>query len=139
MLDSHFKTTLHLMTSLAYNQGDSLNSDTLAKSMGTNAAFVRKIMAKLAKAGLVESRRGKSGGVALARAAKEISLKQIYLAINENQDLNTSTKIVAWECPVSRSMCNIVDQLSRQMERAHLLLLSRIKLSHLVSEVRPGN
>lgn len=45
MIDSHFNTTLHLMISLACLQEEDLNSENLAKNIGTNPAFVRKIMA----------------------------------------------------------------------------------------------
>lgn len=136
MIDSHFNTTLHLMISLACLQEEDLNSENLAKNIGTNPAFVRKIMAKLSKAGLIETRRGKAGGVNLARPAKEISLKDIYLAVNESKAFS-GIKKAEMSCPINCSAQSILLKLSSQIERAHLLILARIKLSHLTKEIKP--
>ncbi len=135
MLDSHFNTTLHLMIALACKPEDELNSDNLAKSMGTNPAFIRKIMSKLAKAGLIETRRGKSGGASLSKSPKEISLKEIYLAVNA-KDTFSGVKNSSTNCPINCSVQSILLKLSTQIERAHLLLLGRIKLSHLTKEIK---
>lgn len=135
MLDSHFNTTLQLMISLACLEEDECNSENLAQKMGTNPAFIRKIMAKLSKAGLIETRRGKLGGVNLARAAKEISLKDIYLAVNESKSINL-TKKTSTTCPINCSAQSILMKLSSQIERAHLLVLGRIKLSHLTKDIK---
>lgn len=135
MLDSHFNTTLHLMIALACKPEDELNSDHLAKSMGTNPAFIRKIMAKLSKAGLIETRRGKSGGASLSRPPKDISLKEIYLAVNAKDGLS-GIKKVSTNCPINCSVQSILFKLSSQIEKTHLLLLGRIKLSHLTKEIK---
>jgi Rrf2 family protein len=135
MLNSHFNATLHLMINLAYHQGEELNSESLAKSMGTNPAFVRKIMAKLAKAGLLQTRRGQAGGVSLAKAPKEISLRDIYLAVNERGS-SFNVKKTDHSCPVACSMQSILLRLSTQLERTHLLILGRIKLSHVTKEIK---
>jgi Rrf2 family protein len=123
------------MISLACLREEDLNSENLAKNLETNPAFIRKIMAKLSKAGLIETRRGKSGGVSLARPAKEISLKDIYLAVNEQKSL-AGIKKAEMSCPINCSAQSILLKLSTQMEKAHLLILSRIKLSHLTKEIK---
>lgn len=135
MLDSHFNTTLQLMITLACLQEEECHSESLAQKMGTNPAFIRKIMAKLSKAGLIETRRGKSGGVNLARAAKEISLKDIYLAVNETKSIHLSKK-TSTTCPINCSARSILLKLSSQIEKAHLLVLGRIKLSHLTKDIK---
>lgn len=114
---------------------DELNSESLARSLGTNPAFVRKIMSKLARAGLVETRRGQAGGVKLLKHPKDISLKEIYLAAN---DRNSSPPIkkTGLSCPVSCSAQAILLKLSSQLEAAHLLILARIKLSSLTKDVK---
>ena len=135
MLDSHFNTTLQLMISLAYKKDEEQSSETLARDMNTNPAFVRKIMAKLSKAGLIETRRGKSGGVSLAKDPKQISLKEIYLAVNDKTAIHNMKK-GGTDCAVSCSMQTILLKLSTQLERTQLLILGRIKLSHLTKEIK---
>ena len=135
MLDSHFDTTLKIMINLAVKNEEELNSDSLAKSLGTNPAFIRKIMAKLSKAGLVQTKRGQAGGVSLLKSPKEISLKEIYLAANDRMNLQHVKKGVS-SCVVSCSAQTILLKLSSRLEAAHLLILSRIKLSHLTKDIK---
>lgn len=67
MLDSHFDTTLKIMINLAVKREEVHSSESLAQSLGTNPAFIRKIMAKLSRAGLILTKRGQSGGVSLLK------------------------------------------------------------------------
>lgn len=133
MLDSHFNTTVHLMITLAYKREEELSSKSLAETIGTNPAFIRKIMAKLSRAGLIETRRGQLGGVCIARPAKEISLKDIYLAVHQQRPIKASNE----NCPVSCSMQAILLKISSKLEKTHLLILGRIKLSHLTKDIKP--
>ena len=135
MLDSHFNTTVHLMITLAYKKEEDLSSKSLAETIGTNPAFIRKIMAKLSRAGLIETKRGQSGGVCIARPAKEISLKDIYLAVHERID-GRPIKVSNENCPVSCSMQSILLKISSKLEKTHLLILGRIKLSHLTKDIK---
>lgn len=135
MLDSHFDITLKIMINLAVKSEQELNSESLAKSLGTNAAFVRKIMAKLARAGLIQTKRGKLGGVGLLKGPKEISLRDIYLAVHDRANAD-KIKASASNCSVSCAAHTILSKLSSRLESAHLLVLSRIKLSHLAKEIK---
>ena len=122
------------MINIAVKSQEALNSDTLAKSLETNPAFVRKIMAKLSKAGLIKTKRGQAGGVTLLKNPKNISLKDIYLASHEknNETMSGKNKM---RCPVNVSACNILLKLSSQLESTYMLVLSRIKLSHLIKDI----
>ena len=52
------------------------------QSVNTSASFVRRTLAKLSKAGLVETATGKAGACWLAKDAKKISLLDIYKAVD---------------------------------------------------------
>lgn len=134
MLDSHFDTTLKIMINLAVKK-DEQNSESLARSLDTNPAFIRKIMSKLSKAGLIQTKRGQSGGVSLLKNPKDISLKDIYLVANERTNQNDTKKAIS-SCVVSCSAHTILLKLSSKLESAHLLILSRIKLSHLTKDIK---
>ncbi|MBC7427343.1 MAG: Rrf2 family transcriptional regulator [Bacteriovorax sp.] len=135
MLDSHFDTTLKIMINLAVKKQEEQSSESLAKSLGTNPAFVRKIMAKLSRAGLIQTKRGQAGGVSLLKNPKDISLRDIYLAANDRGS-TIETKKTKSDCNVSCSAQNILLKLSSRLESAHLLILSRIKLSHLTKDIQ---
>ncbi len=54
----------------------------LSEEMSIPYRFLRKIVSKLVLADLIVSRRGKGGGLSLARAPKNISLMQIISAVD---------------------------------------------------------
>lgn len=135
MLNSHFDTTLQIMIQIAVKAEEEINSESIAKSLGTNPAFIRKIMSKLSKAGLIQTKRGKSGGVSLLKSAKDISLRDIYLVAGEGVKVQ-SPKIENTTCAVSCSAHKIIFNLSKKLESAYLLILGRIKLSHLTKEIQ---
>jgi Rrf2 family protein len=136
MLDSHFDTTLKIMINLAVKKNEEINSESLAKSLDTNPAFIRKIMAKLSRAGLIQTKRGQAGGVSLIKNPKDISLRDIYLAASNRPDVSESVKKSKSNCMVSCSAQAILLKLSSRLESAHLLILSRIKLSHLTKDIK---
>ena len=62
-----FTVAAHIMAALGYFHGEEISSATLADSVNADPTFVRKSLSKLSKAGLVVTKRGKSGASVLAR------------------------------------------------------------------------
>lgn len=58
-----------------------VTSEFLATSVGSNPVEIRRLLSSLKKAGLVEVPRG-TGGAALKKAPKDISLLDIYSAVD---------------------------------------------------------
>ncbi len=65
----------------------SLTSESMARSIQTNPVVVRRLLRDLARAGLVETKRGVGGGVSLARDAEDITLRDVYEAVEEDAEL----------------------------------------------------
>ncbi|MEM1128398.1 MAG: Rrf2 family transcriptional regulator [Bacteroidota bacterium] len=86
-MNSQFTIALHILGFLAYRAGDSLTSETLAQTYGTSPVVLRRVLAKLQRAGLVETRRGPGGGSILAHQASEITLRQAYEAISDDSHI----------------------------------------------------
>ena len=64
-----------------------INSDQMAESVGTNASYIRKILALLKKAEIVDGRRGISG-YSLTVAPHQLTLLQIYQAVTDEQKIH---------------------------------------------------
>jgi Rrf2 family protein len=62
-------------------KGRPVTSSAIAAMVGVHPVHVRRVMGALREAGLVESHSGPAGGWELARDPKEISLYDIYLAV----------------------------------------------------------
>lgn len=64
--------------------------DELAQREAVSANFLVQILNDLRRAGLIDSRRGASGGYILAKPADQISLRQIVEAVEPAQLQNTA-------------------------------------------------
>lgn len=80
-MDTKFSVAVHVLI-LISESPPPINSDQMAESVGTNASYVRKILALLKKAGIVDSHRGISGCTMLI-PSEQLTLLQIYQAVME--------------------------------------------------------
>lgn len=114
MVDTRFSVSVQIMVTLAYHSDELMSSEGLSKVFKTNPTFIRKLVSNLVEAKLVNSYRGKGGGIKIARSANEITLKDIYIAsTNEKTLISAHKKPALKACPVSCNMdkifCDIVD------------------------------
>lgn len=58
-----------------------LKSNYIAEILGEDSTYVRKILAKLARAGLVTSAAGRYGGYSLEKHPRSITVKDVYNAL----------------------------------------------------------
>jgi Rrf2 family transcriptional repressor of oqxAB len=76
-----FKIAVHSIVWLAQS-GSILSSAMIANQVNSHATFMRRVMQALATAGIVESKGGREGGYNLRKTADEITLGEIYAAVN---------------------------------------------------------
>jgi Rrf2 family protein len=134
-LNTQFSIATHIMASLGYASGAEVNSALIAGSVNTSPSFVRRTLAKLSKAGLVETATGKRGACWLARQPRDISLLEIYRAIDAPKAFAIHQYPVERRCTVS---CNIKSTLSRVLDETQRALeqrLSRISLAQVISDL----
>ncbi len=123
------------MTALAYHKGELMTSEELASGIRTNPTVIRRLISKLVEAGLLSSFKGKSGGVKLAKTPKEISLKDVYIAISEKRLIATPDKDPNKNCVVSCSMKKLMCEVVDGMETNSMQYLQGIRLSDLTSRI----
>ncbi len=87
MADSQrFPVAAHALAYLAHKQActpeTAISSGELATSIATNPVVVRRVTSMLAKAGLIATRPGASGGAWLLRPAEAIGLDAVLRAVN---------------------------------------------------------
>jgi Rrf2 family protein len=73
---------LHTMALLAAEPARARPVREIAEALPASAEHLAKVMQRLGRAGLVTSSRGPGGGFALARAPREITLLEVYEAID---------------------------------------------------------
>ena len=75
-----FSVAAHVLAAMALHADEEVTSALLAESVNADPSFVRKLVSKLAKAGLIKATRGKGGACRLARPPSRITLLEIYRA-----------------------------------------------------------
>ncbi|GGG38966.1 Rrf2 family transcriptional regulator [Hymenobacter glacieicola] len=85
-MNTRFAVATHILAYLAHAQpGQPVSSEVLASSAGTHPVVVRRLMSTLREAGLVQSQRGAGGGTVLARPAAEITLLDVFRAMQASE------------------------------------------------------
>jgi Rrf2 family protein len=98
---------------------DCESTATLAQETGVPYRFLRKIVLKLSGSGLLVSRRGKGGGVMLAREPESVSLLEIMEAM-EPESVVFNACFVQSENPCKRqSYCGLHQALSAVQASLH--------------------
>ena len=77
--------------------GPARKVDDLATEVGTSANYLVHILIELKSAGLVSSVRGKQGGYRLARAPKDVSLGEVWRAVDG--EMLDSPALLDERCP----------------------------------------
>jgi Rrf2 family protein len=131
-----FTVAAHIMAALGYYHGEEISSADLADSVNADPTFVRKSLSKLSKAGLVVTKRGKSGASALARSPLQITLLEIYRASAAPPAFAIHSYPVEKKCPIS---CHFKECMSGVLSRAQYSFessLAKITLASLVGQIR---
>ncbi|MBF8808702.1 MAG: Rrf2 family transcriptional regulator [Enterococcus lacertideformus] len=82
-----FSDAIHILAYIeTFQHSNLLSSEMIAKSIGTSAANVRKIMSQLKKSGLIITKIGKAAP-SLAKEPAKITLFDIYKSIEGNTNL----------------------------------------------------
>lgn len=135
--NTQFSIAIHLMAGLGYRGCDKvMTSGDLARSVNTSPSFVRRILSKLSKAGLVETKTGKSGSCGLGKPANKISLLEIYRAVDAPKIFSIHEYPVQKECPVSCHIYKSVEKVLNQTQKAFDMKLAEIHLSQVISELK---
>jgi len=108
--------------------GQRMNVREMAEVTGASEAHLAKVFQRLLKAGLVSSERGPRGGYELARDPAEISLLDIYTAIEGAPQTGGFCLIHAEKCPFGHCLFG---DLPGQMNQALAKHLARTALNGL--------
>ena len=115
-MDTKFSSAIHTLILISESETP-MNSEQIAASVGTNPSYIRKLTARLSKAGIIEGHRGISG-FSLLQKPEQISLFAIYKAVMEMHslrlfDLHQNPNDA---CIVGRSIRPVLGGMFRNME-----------------------
>lgn len=135
-MDTRFSSAIHTLILIAESK-QLMTSEEIAVSVGTNASYIRKIIGLLKKEDIILSHRGISG-YALKSKAEELTLLQIYQAVNETKSMslfdlhqNANDK-----CVVGQYIKPVLTEMFTEMETAAALALSGKTLADCINDIR---
>lgn len=116
---SRFATAVHVLAYLAIRgDGAALTSERIALSVNTNAAVVRRLLMQLSAAGLTSSQMGTGGGAMLARRAEDITLLDIYQAVDQLEVFPLHRSPPNVKCLVGRNITGVLQEIAGSVEMA---------------------
>ncbi|HVY69324.1 MAG TPA: Rrf2 family transcriptional regulator [Verrucomicrobiae bacterium] len=136
--NTQFSIAVHLMAGLAYGCGKDVTSARLAHSVNTSPSFIRRVLAKLSKAGLVETTTGKAGKCELAESPEKISLLDIYHAVDAPKAFAIHTYTEQKACAVSCHIKAALDKALGKTQHAMEATLESITLAQIITDVKGG-
>tara|TARA_R110000787_G_scaffold1820_1_gene7740 strand:- start:1985 stop:2455 length:471 start_codon:yes stop_codon:yes gene_type:complete len=137
MSDSQrFPVAAHVLAYLAHKDafapGQAIASAVLASSVPTNPVVVRRVTALLARAGLIATRPGASGGAWLLHRPEDIALDSVLHAVHGCAHLG-SPPAGARGCPVGEHIPRQVGKALVAANTAAAEALSRITIADLLA------
>lgn len=104
-------------------EGRPLAASALAKALKTTPAFMSKIAQQLAIVGLLNTKRGKAGGLFLGRPANKILVKDIFAAVDGALSVSACMnqgRCRHHVCPIYPTLIELQRDLDRKLNSAKL-------------------
>jgi Rrf2 family protein len=135
--NSRFAIAVHVLTLMAWAGDEPLKSEHVACSVNTNPVVIRRILCQLAKAGLVVSQTGAAGGTKLARKPAQITLLEIYRAVDAGELFSLHRQPPNDQCPVGVNIETVLENILADVGRAVEQALAKITVDKVLQSVEP--
>jgi Rrf2 family protein len=134
---SRFAVAVHVLTLMAWADDEPLKSEHVAESVNTNAVVIRRMLCELAESKLVVSQTGAMGGSRLARDAEQITLLDIYQAVESRGVFSLHRHPPNRHCPVGVNIGTVLNQVLDEVDTAVESVLANITIKDVVSRLQP--
>ena len=134
--NSRLAIAIHTLGVMAFMGEKSVTSKMIAGSVKTNPVVIRRIVGNLVKQGLVEVQMGTGGGSRLARPAEEISLAEIYQALEEGELFDVPVLEDSHRCPIGRTVRPVLKKVFGEAENSLMKYLDKVALADVMGLVK---
>lgn len=126
---------VHLLAYIEIFPDDDLSSRAIARSIVTNPSMVRSLMMDLRKAGLLKTKQG-SAEPELAKQPEEISLYDIFAAVDMDHHLLHVDEDTEQKCPVGGNIQTPLAEAYAEVEEAAFAKMREISLQEIVDQIK---
>ncbi|MET3193448.1 Rrf2 family transcriptional regulator [Bacillus sp. OAE603] len=133
-ISSRFTVAVHILSLVTIENSALCTSEWIAESVNTNPVVIRRVMGKLKNAGLIQVRRG-TGGASLLRPLKDISLLDVYHAVDvvEEGELFQFHENPNPNCPVGANIQAVLELILNRAQEAMERILDEVTMEELVT------
>jgi Rrf2 family transcriptional repressor of oqxAB len=125
-----FPVAVQALVVLAETDGP-CSSSAMAQDLKAHAVFLRRVLAQLVHANLIQAREGRDGGYRLARSADHITLAEVYQAVA----MTDPAEHTASAGGVNARVLTVLNEIGAEAEHYLLDLLSHHTLATVLERV----
>ena len=138
-MNTRFAVATHILTFIQTQDGAPTTSELIASSVNTNPTLIRRLLSQLARAGLTTSQMGNGGGALLARAPQEITLLDVYRAIDDESGVFALHEQPNPQCPVGRNINSVLKARIAAAEQALQSQLAQTTIADIAQDISRRN
>jgi Rrf2 family protein len=131
-----FAAALQVLIFLNDSAAIPCSSAALADQVRAHAVSLRRIMAPLVRAGIVEAREGRDGGYRLVRPLDAISLADVYRALRADAASDASQGDVSWSGLLPTGTRLALDEVATEVEQQVMQVLDRFTVGNVALRAR---
>ncbi|MEQ8179843.1 MAG: Rrf2 family transcriptional regulator [Amphiplicatus sp.] len=131
---TRFTVCLRLLSEIAQARPELMTSTALAEKTGAHPVVIRRLLSRLAKAGLTQATPGKDGGARLALAPKRLSLRAVYEAVEDSALIARPPALSPENAAGACLLDPAIDRACRKAEKAFLKALDAMTLKDVLTK-----
>lgn len=135
MYSTKLSVSIHILSVIALMEAEPVTSEYIASSINTNPALVRRLMSRLKKAKLINSST-KLGVTGLTRKEEDISVFDVFLAVEDQRDLFSIHGDTNPNCPVGAKIEGTLRNLYSNIQTATEEKLSALTLADITKNFK---
>ncbi len=134
-MTSEFAMAVHALVFLNH-KGGCLSSEKIAENVCTNPATVRKVLAKLKKTGLIETKEGVEGGSCFIKNPERVTLAQVCRSMEEIPV--TVSKRTGYQdpgCLLASGMADVMADIYKNMNEQCMKYLEKTTIADIERKI----
>lgn len=134
-VNTQFSIAVHILVGMG-SANCQMTSSELAGSINAYPSFVRRILSKLAKASLITTTTGKTGSCSLAKKPSDISLLDIYQAVEAPKAFAIHAYPAQKNCEVSCGIKVCMEKVLDKTQKAMEASLKKTTLAEVIADLK---
>lgn len=126
---------IHILSYIELFKGGNTSSQAISQSIKTNPVVVRRLMAKLKKANLIHSSKGKANPT-LSRSPSKITFYDIYHAVEDVPIVFHTNPGTNTECPAGAVIQEVLDTHYQTLQKNLEKDLAQHYLSEVIGQIK---